>query len=307
MSSTQHEDGVIILNPVSGDAQHKNAVEDRATLQGHSVKKTHEQGDAITLAQEAAAGGESLIIAAGGDGTVNEVLQGIDRADAFERVTVGVIPVGTGNNFAENIGISTIDEGFTAVERCEVRHVDIGRANDKVFVNSCVGGLTADASAETSHELKHKYGVLAYVITTIRTATTFEGLRLSISTGDEDDAEPAWKGQAFCVFVGNGRRFPTRGRTQANMEDGRFEVTVIEDVPTADLIENALVQWLFDTVPEYTRQLQASHLDITGLDEDPVNFSLDGEMVQSETLSLEVEPNTIRLLVGEDYEPTPDR
>jgi diacylglycerol kinase family enzyme len=64
---------------------------------------------------------------------------------------------------------------------------------------------------------------------------------------------------------------------------------------------------LFDAAPEYTRQLQASRLDITGLDEDPVNFSLDGEMVQSETLSLEVEPNTIRLLVGEDYEPTPDR
>ena len=304
MSSPQHEDGVVVLNPVSGDAQHEEAVENRATLQGHTVKKTRERGDAITLAQEAAADGESLIIAAGGDGTVNEVLQGIDRADAFERVTVGVIPAGTGNNFAENIGISTIDEGFTAVERCEVRHVDIGRANDKVFVNSCVGGLTADSSAETSHELKHKYGVLAYLITTVRTATTFDGLRLSIST--ESDAEPAWKGQAFCVFVGNGRRFPTRGRTQANMEDGRFEVTIIEDVPTVDLIENALVQWLFDTAPEYTRQLQASRLNIAGLDGNPVSFSLDGEMVQSETLSLEVEPNTIRLLVGEDYEPTPD-
>ena len=185
-----------------------------------------------------------------------------------------------------------------------VRHVDIGRADDEVFVNSCVGGLTADASAETSPELKQRYGVLAYVIATVRTATTFDGLRLSIST--EDDAEPAWKGQAFCVFVGNGRRFPTRGRTQANMEDGRFEVTIIEDVPTVDLIENALVQQLFDTAPEHTRQLQASHLNITGLDEDPLNFSFDGEMVQSETLSLEVEPNTIRLLVGEDYEPTPD-
>jgi YegS/Rv2252/BmrU family lipid kinase len=304
MSSPDTDEGVIILNPVSGDGEHAEAVHHRATLQGHAVRETEGEGDAIEFAREAAEDGASLVVAAGGDGTVKEVLEGLDEAAAFEQVTFGVVPAGTGNNFAENIGISTIDEGFAALERGERRRIDLGRANDEVFVNSCVGGLTADASAETSHQLKHRYGVLAYVITTLQTAAAFDGIHLSMRTA-ADEAAPAWTGEAACVFVGNGRRFPTRGRTQANMEDGQFDVTVVEEQPTVDLVEETLGQWLFDTGGQHVTQLHASNLEIRGLDEVPVNFSLDGEMVQCHSLTLAVEPDTVRLPVGEAYEPEP--
>ncbi len=306
MSSHERDTGSIVLNPVSGDATHDKAVRDRAVLQGHTVVETTKEGEAITIARDLATNGESLIVAAGGDGTVNEVLQGIGQANAFGQVTVGIIPVGTGNNFAENIGISTITDGFTSLTAGDSHQIDLGYANDEVFVNSCIGGLTADASAATSHDLKQKFGILAYVMTTLRTATTFDGIHLSLSTGHGSNRTQAWTGEAICVFVGNGRRFPSHKRMQANMEDGLFDVTIIEDTPAFDLVGNTLDKWLFDMDPQHATQLQASDIKIAGQDEAPVNFSLDGEMVSSRSLSLEMKPQALRVLVGEEYEPTPD-
>lgn len=303
MSSTDPEAGVIVLNPASGDASHAEVVRDRAALLGYEVRETEAAGDGVTIAREAAGEGVPRVVAAGGDGTLNEVVRGVDRAGAFDRVTLGVVPAGTGNNFAGNVGIPTMEEGFRVLVDGEARRIDLGRADDRTFVNSCVAGLTADASADTSPEMKRKYGVLAYVMTTARTASSFDGLRLSISTGD--DGNPAWAGEAVCVFVGNGRRFPTEGGTQADVEDGCFDVTVVEEAPALDLVEEAAVERLFDRDEPHTTRFQAPHLEITGRTPDPVDYSLDGEMIRGREVSLDVEPRTLEFLVGDGYDPDP--
>lgn len=295
----------VILNPVSGNAQHVEQVQRRATVEGYEVKETQGAGDAIRFATEAAEGGASLIGAAGGDGTLNEVVQGVDRAESFEDVTIGVIPVGTGNNFAQNIDIATIDEGFDVMEHGERRQIDLGRANGRVFVNSCIAGLTADASGATSAELKNRLGVLAYVITTLRSMTTFEGYTLSITIDDGETNATAWEGDVLCVLVGNGRRFTSQGGSQANMEDGLFDVTIIEDVPGIELMGEAVVERLLGKKATHLTRLRASTLDITALDSGPMNYSLDGEMIQARTLSLDTQPEALRIAVGDGYEPDP--
>lgn len=305
MSALDPEDRVIVHNPESGDADHVDAVRDRAALLGYDVRETEEAGDAITLAREAAEAGASRIVASGGDGTVNEVLRGIDRADAFEDVTFGVVPAGTGNNFAGNIGVTSIEDAFQVLEGGTARRIDIGRANDRVFVNSCVAGLTADASAETSADLKSRYGVLAYVVTTIRTVTAFDGLQLTISTGEDDAEDPAWTGEAVCVFVGNGRPFPTEGRPQADMEDGLFDVTVVDEAPAVDLVEEAVVQRFTGSEAPHTVSMRSPSLEVSVLEPNEVNYSLDGEMIRAHTVSLDVEPRTLQVLVGDGYDPDP--
>ena len=307
MPSTNSDTKVVILNPASGNAAHAETVREHAAQRGYEVKETREEGDGIALAKEAAEDDASVIAAAGGDGTLNEVVTGVGRAEALDRATLGVVPAGTGNNFAENIGITSIGEGFDALDGGERRRIDLGKANGRPFVNSCVGGLTADASAETNAELKSKLGVLAYVITTLRTASTFEGLRLRVSAEDGDEKARGWAGEAISVLIGNGRRFTSRGSTQANVEDGLFEVTIIEEASAVDLMGDALAEQLLGEEAAHTTRLRASALEIVGVDPDPITFSLDGEIIQSDTLDLDVRPKALRMCVGDDYEPDPDR
>ncbi len=118
---------LIILNPNAGTA------EDEATLMTHlaplgevTIKATSAKGDATRLAREAITAGYECIIAAGGDGTINEVLNGM--SDDWGRATLGVLPLGTGNDFARTIAIPTdveqaidiLKRGTVLYQRCRV-------------------------------------------------------------------------------------------------------------------------------------------------------------------------------------------
>jgi YegS/Rv2252/BmrU family lipid kinase len=297
---------VIVLNPNSGSGDHVRSIRDRAELRGDRVKLTEEAGDAITLAQEVAEAGTSTIVAAGGDGTVNEVVQGIDRADAFADVTLGILPVGTGNNFAKNVGITDLDSAFAILEDGKRRKIDIGEATDRLFLNSCVAGLTAQSSSQTSPEMKSRLGVLAYVITTLRSVSDFDTLPLSVDIEGGESETTEWTGDAICILVGNGRRFTTSGSSQANMEDGLLEVTIIEDVSTLDLMSNTLVKRLLGEDSPHIARMRASKLTIAIRKPESIQYSLDGEIIQQRQLSLDVRPRTLTLAVGDTYAPNPD-
>lgn len=305
MESTTETEKTVVLNPVSGTGDHAEAVRNRAILTGFDVVETEGEGDAVTLAREAAEDGAELVAAAGGDGTLNEVIQGVDAADALDDTTVGVIPVGTGNNFAQNIGVNSIEEAFDVLQNGPRRDIDLGGADDRLFVNSCISGLTAEASGETDPEMKSRLGVVAYIVNTFETVSDFDGLRLSVDIWHGDQRDPAWTGDAIIVLVGNGRRFSLQGRTQANMEDGLFDVTIVENAPTTDLVENALLNRLFGKEAPETVRLQASSLELVNQDGNPVSFSLDGEIVEATDITLEVCESALTIPVGDDYEPDP--
>ena len=291
---------VLVLNPVSGSADHAERVRELATDHDFAVRETHEGGDAIDFGREAA--DADLVAAAGGDGTIHEVVRGLHDADALDSTIVGVVPAGTGNNFAGNIGVEGIEEAFSVLETGETRQVDLGIANGRPFVNSAIAGLTANASSETTAEMKDSFGVLAYVVNTIRTAADFEGLSLDVETAAD---EQSWRGEAAFVLVGNGRRFPVEGQTQAHMEDGRFEVTIIEDRPTGKLVGEATLRRLLGTDTSNITRLETSELSISIRNGEPGTFSLDGEMLSARDLEIETERGVLSLRVGEGYEIDP--
>lgn len=295
---------VVVLNPESGDADHAVRVRSLAADRGYRVSETHGAGDAIEIAREAAMSGASLVAAAGGDGTVNEVVSGLVEADAADRVTLCVVPTGTGNNFATNIGVEGIDQAFELIDSGETRTVDLGVADGRVFVNSCIAGLTAEASAETSSAAKARFGVVAYVISTLRLASEFEGLGLHVETSEA--GERVWSGDAAFVLVGNGRRFPGKGSTQANMEDGLLDVTIIEDRPTLDLVGDAAFRRLLNAESSSITRLTTPGLVFTTTQDEPVSYSLDGEIVSTNRLEVSVRPQALRLRVGEAYDPSPE-
>ncbi|MDS0473427.1 YegS/Rv2252/BmrU family lipid kinase [Natrinema sp. 1APR25-10V2] len=300
------DDRVLILNPVSGSGDHVDEVVERGRAHGFEIRKTEEEGDAHRLAREAAPETD-LVAAAGGDGTVNGVVDGVAAADALETTTVAVVPAGTGNNFAANIGIEGIEHAFAVLEAGGRRSIDVGVANDRVFVNSCVGGITAEASSETSSEGKEELGVLAYVKTTLETIGSFDSLPLRVKTAAGPNGETAreWEGDAMLVLIGNCRRFTGARTAQAHVEDGLFEVTIVADASPTDLLRGATVAGVFDRDSDHIVRRRTPSLAIESR-RDSVEYSLDGEMLEAETLRLETSTETLCVAVGEGYQPDPD-
>jgi len=298
-------DRVLVLNPQSGDADHRDRVRDLADSYGYTVVETQAEGEALAFGRLAGAAGADLVLAAGGDGTLNEVVRGLDAAGALDGATFGVVPAGTGNNFAKNVGVEDVRHAFEVAENGERRRIDLATGDDHLFLNSCIAGVTADASASASAEMKARLGVLAYVISGLRTAREFDGLPLAVeATGPESGR--TWDGEAVAVLVGNARRFPDEGRTQADVEDGLLDVTIVERVPAAELLEEAAVKRLFGDETEAVTRLLASELDVTVERDSPVSFSFDGEIRDYESLALRTRPKALELCVGDAYDPDPD-
>lgn len=295
---------VVVLNPVSGSEDHADQVRGLADVHGFEVRETEGEGDAIQLATEAAAAGADVVAAAGGDGTLNEVINGLHGAEVLGDVTVGVVPAGTGNNFAGNIGIEGLEHAFEVFEDGERRDIDVGVAAGRAFINSCVGGITADASAQTTPESKRNLGVMAYVLNTVKEAVSYESLSLEIETNDAHSR--TWSGEAAFVLVGNGRRFPVDADTQANMEDGLFEVTIVEAGPTVDVVGDAALERFLGGSGDHIYRLNTPGLTVRSVDDDPVSFSLDGEMITSHETGIETLPGRVTMPVGESYAPDPD-
>ena len=123
-------------------------------------------GDATRIASEAAADGYSLILTAGGDGTLNEVLNGVASVPGgLRNVTFGIIPLGTGNDFATALGIPhDVEQAIDTLISATPTVVDLGALNDVYFINVSAGGFIAEVSDAVTTRLKTVAGRLAYLI-----------------------------------------------------------------------------------------------------------------------------------------------
>jgi YegS/Rv2252/BmrU family lipid kinase len=298
---------VLVMNPQSGDESHPELVRKLASQAGYEVLETEYEDHAVELAHEAAIAGVREIVAVGGDGTLNEIVQGVLAADALADVTIGVVPAGTGNDFAANIGVTGIEDAFDVIANGERRRLDLGFAEGRPFLNSCVAGITAEASNKTSASLKAQFGVLAYVITTIRMASAYPGIEISATVEDEHGETTVWEGTAAIVLVGNGRRFSTAGSEQANVEDGLLDVMILENVSSLDFAREHLAERLFDRKGDSLTRFLTSSLDLR-LDRDKsATFSLDGEILDLPSVELHTQKQAVEICVGDAYEPSPVR
>ena len=292
----------LIINPVSGAADHRQEVRLLADHHGFSVVETERQGHAADLATQAAAEGVGLLAVCGGDGTVHEAVQGLFAADALGSVTLSVIPAGTENILAETLGIDTMGEGFEVAQQGATRRLDLGVVADEPFVMSAVAGLPAEVSDSTTAELKRRFGSAAFVLGGLKAGLTFDGLAVSIDP-DADDGT-AWRGEAVVVLVGNLRRFGSAGG-QANAEDGLLDVEIIQDLPARTALREAIEQRLLGRETPHLRSFRTSRIEITPQGGEPIRFSLDGEFREFETVAFGLRPEALRIRVSAGYTPAP--
>ena len=129
----------------------------------HPVMRQRGEGDATEAAKQAVERGFDLIIAAGGDGTLNEVVAGVSPFE--KRPQIGLIPTGTTNDFARALRIPRdIDDAVDIIIRGETIPVDVGMMNDRHFINIAGGGRMTELTYDVPSKLKTVLGQLAYYL-----------------------------------------------------------------------------------------------------------------------------------------------
>jgi len=202
---------------------------------GHEVwpRLTFEELDATRFARGAAEAGVELIIAAGGDGTINEVVNGALEVGWSGRL--GIVPTGTANDFAFGMGIpESIPEAFEVAVAGSRRRVDVARLNDRLFVNVSTGGFGAAATEETPSDAKRLLGPWAYVITGVKKFSELRPSRARFRTPEG----VAFEGEVMLFAVGNAKR--TGGGSmltpRAEIGDGLLDVMIVPGMPRMDFV-----------------------------------------------------------------------
>lgn len=203
---------------------------DWVRAKGHVVEAhvTLESDDATAMAAAAARAGTDVVIAVGGDGTVNEVINGLD---GFE-TPLGIIPLGTANDFAIQAGIpSDVDHAMDVILHRNPVRIDTASLNGRRFLNVSTGGVGAEATAETPAEAKESLGPVAYAITGVRKFAEFEPYRASFHGRDF-----SYEGDFLMFAVGLTRASGggTLVTPNASVTDGLIDVCVVESMGRAE-------------------------------------------------------------------------
>ena len=176
---------------------------------GHAVevRVTWEPGDAARLTAEAVAGADQgkidRIVAGGGDGTINEVFAAAYATGLPGGCALGILPLGTANDFAHSTGVPVNDltAALLLAATGRRRWIDVGLVNGKLFVNLVSGGFGSRVTVETDPKLKQRLGGLAYAITGISHFS-----ELSANRGTFRAEGFAWEGNFLALAIGNGRQ-----------------------------------------------------------------------------------------------------
>jgi diacylglycerol kinase (ATP) len=300
-------DTVFVVNPVAGNGATERRwpeIAHRAAAYGLSGEAllTEHPAHAAALAERAAEDGAGLIVVVGGDGTVNEVVNGLVRARRAD-VDLALLPQGTGDDFARTFEIpSDLEGALAAATGTTVRAVDIGRATfrgwdgaetERYFANFAgagISGAIARRGAATSRRLGAR---LAYFWATVAVFVRWQAAEVRVQIDGEDR-----EGRMYEVLVANGA-YAAGGMwvaPNALVDDGLFEAVLIKDVTKPEFVA---------TFPKIYRGKHVGHPKVeilrgstVAVDADtPLPVVLDGEQPGTTPIRFEVVPHALRLRV----------
>lgn len=244
---------------------------------GHAVdvRVTFDAGEGAWHAAGAADRGTDVVVACGGDGTLNEVVNGLDGRD----IPLGVVPLGTANDFARQTGIpEDADHAMDVILSRKPVRIDTASMNGRRFLNVSTGGVGAEATAETPADAKASLGPLAYLITAIRKLAGGEPRHARFtSVGFELDVD-------FVAYAVGSTRVTGGGTIMtpdASVTDGLLDLCVIEATSRRDFAKLSLRIKAGEHVGlPGVHYAQLPWLKVTSAD--PLSVNVDGESVEAQ-------------------------
>ncbi len=296
----------IILNPIAGNGNGlKASPQIVKLLNQHNLSfdlvQTERVGHGIELTRQAVKDGFNTIIAAGGDGTVNEVINGLMlcKQEGLTIPPLGVLCVGRGNDFAGSMGIpADLEVGVQALVDDHRRSIDIGKVTGGIYpegryFGNCVGiGFDAITTIEV-HKLPRWGGFLAFLAAVLKTVFLYNKAPLATTVYDEKTLTQ----RSLLISIMNGRRLGGGFYMAPNSmpDDGLFDLCIAEQMSSFEVIK---------MIPHFTRgdqatqpaikTGQAAHIAITAVD-GPLPAQTDGEIICVDGTHLEIEVLPLQL------------
>ena len=291
----------VIFNPTArGDKARRFRRHLDAIGKESALKQTTAPGDARRLAAEAVRDGFETIVAAGGDGTLNEVLNGIgDVREGFERARLGVLPLGTVNVFARELALpSKLELAWEIIQRGRDTRIDLpsveykanGTLQRRHFAQLAGAGLDARAIELVKWQAKKIVGPIAYVLAGA-TALLSASAKITIAGGGHSVS-------GELVLIGNGRLYggPFKLFPKADLRDGLLAVCVFPRVNWRTFVRCSPGLLFNGILPASTTQLfQAESLVLSSAA--PVPLQIDGELIGQLPATFAIQPLRLRVLI----------
>lgn len=231
---------LFIVNPIAGrgEADKKWSLikeEIEKELLDYEVVFTKAPGDGVFLAKAGVAKGFHVLVAVGGDGTINEVIRGIIDAESKEKIKLGIIAAGTGNDLIRTLGIPRdVEKAVQVLKNARVKKIDLGKINGDYFINTVGIGFDGAVAYEINTRVKWLKGTLAYLYGVLKTLLTYRSPKMSIKIDEQ-----VFQGHYFLVAIANGKYYGggMMIAPDANITDGLFDVVVIKDLPKLEVLK----------------------------------------------------------------------
>ncbi len=267
-------------------------------MSGVVVLESERPGHALELAARAVEEGTDRLVVAGGDGTVNEVVNGM--GEARREVPLGLIPLGTANDLARSldlpqdpeVAVALLDAGAElAIDLISVQH----KGAHRLCVNVASGGLSGVIGQSISRELKAKWGAIAYLVSALHLLPDLEGYHVNVVV----DGTLIQSLVAVNVFVANGR-FTGGGMEVspiADLTDGMLNFVSVKLDAAGELLRaGAEVLLGGDFRAQALVRLAVDQIEISS--EPELWFNLDGERFAKTPLTFQVQPRSLRVITG---------
>jgi diacylglycerol kinase (ATP) len=299
----------VILNPWAGRgaAGRKQPELERALADAgidYTLRMTHVRGGATELTCQAIAQGYTRVVAVGGDGTINEIVNGIKRAEKTEKrsAALGIVPLGTGSDFARSAFVHDGKDLHAAVLRLvhgrtmavDVGHVQVAGGDGRFFVNGLGLGLDAQAAAEAL-KIRRLKGLAVYLVAILRAQRSYRAPTMSVRY---DDAHV--RRRLLFASVANGR-FQASGfllTPDAQIDDGKLDVCIVDHMGLIGVVRH-LPKVIHGTHVGLKEVTLAQVCAVTVAAEGPIPVATDGEVVTTDarTIHTRILPRSLELLV----------
>ncbi|QAY67016.1 diacylglycerol kinase [Paenibacillus protaetiae] len=228
----------LIYNPTSGREEMKKRLPDiLQKLEQNGIETschaTTGAGDATKAAADAADRDYDMIIAAGGDGTLYEVVNGLAKKE--NRPPLGILPVGTTNDFARAVGIPKHWEyAVDLIVQQHTKAIDVGRSNDRYFINIAGGGALTDLTYDVPSRLKTMIGQLAYYMKGLEKMTHLRPTELKFEAKGVGEFHEEF--MLFLICNSNSVGGFEKLAPDSKVDDGLFDVVLLRKCNLADFI-----------------------------------------------------------------------